>query len=140
MSRDPANSAVGEAVDASRPNSYISYGLHGGPLISQIAGKLCDRQTGENNVTTRFLGASLVRNAMVIGLASSLLTIATAATVEPLPIDDSQLNALSATTSGATVLPTTRTIPHWFGTTLNPNNGVTYADRREHRRQDLRRQ
>ena len=78
-------------------------------------------------MTTRFLGASLARNAIVIGLASSLLTIATAATVEPLPIDDSQLQALSATTSGASVLPTTRTVQHWFGTALNSSNGVTYG-------------
>ena len=78
-------------------------------------------------MTTRFLGASLARNAIVIGLASSLLTIATAATVEPLPIDDSQLQALSATTGGASVLPTTRTVQHWFGTALNSSNGVTYG-------------
>jgi hypothetical protein len=28
---------------------------------------------------------------------------------------------------GATVLPTTRTVPHWYGTTTNPQNGVTYG-------------
>src|SRR5262249_16392487 len=27
----------------------------------------------------------------------------------------------------ADVLPTTRTIPHWFGQTPNPNDGVTYG-------------
>jgi hypothetical protein len=42
-------------------------------------------------------------------------------------INDAQLHARSVTVGGATVLPTTRTIPHWFGTTLNPNDGITYG-------------
>jgi hypothetical protein len=49
------------------------------------------------------------------------------ATVEPQVIDDSQLNAVSTTIGGATVLPTTRTIAHWWGSTRNPQNGVTYG-------------
>jgi hypothetical protein len=49
------------------------------------------------------------------------------ATVEPQVIDDSQLKAVTTTVGGASVLPTTRTIPHWWGSTLNPNNGVTYG-------------
>jgi hypothetical protein len=50
---------------------------------------------------------------------------ATAST--PQVIDDSQLNALTTTIGGASVLPTTRTVPHWWGSTLDPNNGVTYG-------------
>jgi hypothetical protein len=42
-------------------------------------------------------------------------------------IDDSQLKAKFTTLGGADVLPTTRTVPHWFGTATNPNNGVTYG-------------
>jgi hypothetical protein len=42
-------------------------------------------------------------------------------------IDDSNLKALSTTLGGATPLPTDRTIQHWFGQTLDPNNGVTYG-------------
>ena len=42
-------------------------------------------------------------------------------------IDDSALQALSTTIGGADVLPTTRTVAHWFGQTLDPNNGVTYG-------------
>jgi hypothetical protein len=45
----------------------------------------------------------------------------------PQQIGDSQLQASSATIGGADVLSTTRTIPHWFGSTLDPNNGVTYG-------------
>jgi hypothetical protein len=46
---------------------------------------------------------------------------------QPQKIDDSKLQAVTTTIGGAPVLPTTRTVQHWFGTTLNPNNGVTYG-------------
>lgn len=49
------------------------------------------------------------------------------ATVQPQVIDDSQLKALTSSIGGASVLPTTRTVPHWFGSTVDPNNGVTYG-------------
>ena len=42
-------------------------------------------------------------------------------------IPDASLKALSTTIGGASVLPTTRTVPHWWGSTLDPNNGVTYG-------------
>jgi hypothetical protein len=42
-------------------------------------------------------------------------------------IDDSQLQALSTTVGGASPLATTKTVQHWFGTTLDPDNGVTYG-------------
>lgn len=57
-------------------------------------------------------------------LGMLLAALATAATVlvasasgssGPPVIQDSQLQALTTTEGGATVLPTTRTIPHWFG-------------------------
>ena len=48
-------------------------------------------------------------------------------TIQPQVIDDSKLKALTTTIGGANVLPTTRTIPHWWGSTLDPNNGVTYG-------------
>jgi hypothetical protein len=47
--------------------------------------------------------------------------------VEPQVIDDSQLKAMTTTVGGATVLPTTRTIPHWWGSSLDPHNGITYG-------------
>ena len=46
---------------------------------------------------------------------------------EPQLIDDASLKALSVTIGGADVLPTTRTIPHWWGSSLDPHNGVTYG-------------
>lgn len=42
-------------------------------------------------------------------------------------IDDSQLQAMTATSGGASVLPTTRTVTHWWGSTLDPHNGITYG-------------
>src|SRR5215472_7539015 len=35
--------------------------------------------------------------------------------------------ALTTTVGGAEVLNTTLTLPHWFGSTLNPHNGITYG-------------
>jgi hypothetical protein len=46
---------------------------------------------------------------------------------QPQVIDDSQLHALSTSIGGASVLSTTRTVQHWFGSTLDPHNGVTYG-------------
>ena len=45
----------------------------------------------------------------------------------PPVIDDATLKAEFTTIGGADVLPTTRTVAHWFGSTLDPNNGVTYG-------------
>ena len=49
------------------------------------------------------------------------------ATVEPQLIDDAHLKAASTTIGGATVLPTTRTVQHWWGSMTDPTNGVTYG-------------
>jgi len=46
---------------------------------------------------------------------------------EPQVIDDARMQASTATFGGATVLSSTRTIPHWFGQTLDPHNGITYG-------------
>jgi len=50
-----------------------------------------------------------------------------AAAQQPQVIDDSQLQAVTTTIGGASVLPTTRTVQHWFGSTLDPHNGITYG-------------
>jgi hypothetical protein len=47
--------------------------------------------------------------------------------VTPQVIDDSTLKAMTTTEGGADVLPTTRTVPHWFGQTTDQNDGVTYG-------------
>lgn len=48
-------------------------------------------------------------------------------TVEPRLVDDASLKAVTTTVGGASVLPTTRTVAHWFGSTTDPHNGVTYG-------------
>jgi len=65
----------------------------------------------------------------VAALVSVLLGLAEIATAQSAPqvIDDSQLRALTTTVGGASVLPTTRTVLHWFGSTLDVHNGVTYG-------------
>ncbi len=73
--------------------------------------------------TRKYLGIGICRFAL------PLLTFcaASAGAVEPVVIDDSTLKARFTTIGGASVLPTTRTIPHWFGQTLDPTNGITYG-------------
>src|SRR5262245_37767189 len=45
----------------------------------------------------------------------------------PPVISYDQMRALTTTIGGALVLPTTRTVTHWFGSTLDPNNGIIYG-------------
>ncbi|HEU0027137.1 MAG TPA: hypothetical protein VFQ25_08480 [Ktedonobacterales bacterium] len=59
-------------------------------------------------------------------LAAASTPVARAAGGPPV-IDDATLKAMTTTMGGADVLPTTRTIPHWWGSTLDPSNGVTYG-------------
>ncbi|MCW2964361.1 MAG: hypothetical protein JWO17_1613 [Actinomycetia bacterium] len=77
----------------------------------------------------RLLGAlAVVLLAAVSATAASAGTgVSGIPTVVPQVVDDSSLKALTTTEGGASVLPTTRTIPHWFGQTLNPDNGITYG-------------
>jgi hypothetical protein len=64
-------------------------------------------------------------------IAAGFVTYSTrvhaAAATEPQLIDDGSLKAKTTTEGGATVLPTTRTVPHWFGQTVDPHDGVTYG-------------
>jgi hypothetical protein len=48
-------------------------------------------------------------------------------TITPQLIDDGSLKASTITSGGADVTPTTRTIPHWHGTTVNGHDGVSYG-------------
>ena len=42
-------------------------------------------------------------------------------------IDDATLQPKTITIGGAPVLPTTRTVAHWWSSAVDPNNGVTYG-------------
>jgi hypothetical protein len=70
------------------------------------------------------LGLALVGVA-VVGTASA----ASSKSSSSIPvIQDSQLQALYTTVGGgAPVLPTQKTVQHWWGSSLNPSDGVTYG-------------
>jgi hypothetical protein len=78
---------------------------------------------------TRKLGL-LVGVVLVIAVVISSAASAArgTATSRPQVISDAQLKAQTTTIGGgANPLPTTRTVPHWWGSTLDPNNGITYG-------------
>ena len=68
----------------------------------------------------------LLVGALRLILLFGLAEIAAAQT-QPQVIDDSQLHAFSTAIGGASVLSTTNTVQHWFGSTLDPHNGVTFG-------------
>ena len=70
------------------------------------------------------LGVVLVIAVVVSSAASAA---GSTATVQPQVISDASLQAKTTTIGGAKPLSTTRTVAHWFGSTLDPNNGVTYG-------------
>jgi hypothetical protein len=72
--------------------------------------------------------ATLLGAAGVIALLALPLS-STGSNLPPGPpvIADDQIQVLSTTIGGAQVLRTTRTVAHWFGSTLDPNNGITYG-------------
>jgi len=71
----------------------------------------------------RRLGLSLFALASVV-----VALVATPVSAKTIPvISDSQLNALTTTLGGAKPLPTELTIQHFFGTSNNPDDGVTYG-------------
>ena len=69
------------------------------------------------------------RSLAVLALPLVIATVFLSAAVpaEPQLIDDAALTAATTTEGGAEVLPTTRTVPHWWGSSVNPDNGVTYG-------------
>src|SRR5262252_5741111 len=75
----------------------------------------------------RMIRKRLPLGAVLVGLLLFGLANIAAAQAPPQQIDDSQLNPMSTTIGGASPLSTTRTVQHWFGTTFNPLDGVTYG-------------
>ncbi|MGB8652461.1 MAG: hypothetical protein WCD35_17575 [Mycobacteriales bacterium] len=72
----------------------------------------------------RLLGVGVATAAL---MAPAVAAGASTATVQPQVIDDSKLQAMATTLGGADVLPTTRTVAHWWGSSVDPSNGVTYG-------------
>jgi hypothetical protein len=63
----------------------------------------------------------------LIGAAALSAMLPPGLRADPPVLSDEQMQALTTTVGGAQVLQTTRTVTHWFGSTLDPNNGVTYG-------------
>jgi hypothetical protein len=63
--------------------------------------------------------------AAVAALVAS--SVSASGSASPIVIDDSQMQASTITVGGASPLSTDRTVQHWFGSTLDPHNGVTYG-------------
>jgi hypothetical protein len=69
----------------------------------------------------------MVAIGLVIGLVGATPAVAATPQAKALQISDANLKALTSTMGGAQALPTSRTVAHWWGSTLDPNNGVTYG-------------
>ena len=85
-------------------------------------------------MTHRTLGRRPIAVAAVAALALVMTPVVSSAAnsnnanaIKPLPISDAQLQMMTTTMGGASVQPTTRTIAHWWGSSLDPHNGVTYG-------------
>jgi hypothetical protein len=63
----------------------------------------------------------------LMGVAAVSAVLAPGLRADPPVIGDDQMQALTTTIGGAPVLQTTRTVMHWFGSTLDPNDGITYG-------------
>ena len=82
-----------------------------------------------------------MRNKVLIGIAAGAVVAAagliiatgtasagsTPAAAEPQIVDDSSMHPSTTTVGGADVLPTTRTVAHFYSTATNPSDGVTYG-------------
>jgi hypothetical protein len=83
-----------------------------------------DGSVSNHNVYRRALSSIAVAAALAPLVA---LVLGAQAPADVPTIPDSALHAVTTTIGGAPVLRTTRTIAHWFGSTLDPDNGVTYG-------------
>src|SRR6186997_317895 len=92
-------------------------------------GEPWETNEGRTRMTLRKLGLPLgVVLVIAVVISSAASAARGTATVQPQVISDANLKALTTTIGdGANPLPTTRTVPHWWGSTLDPNNGVTYG-------------
>ena len=68
---------------------------------------------------------SIAIAAAIVPLVALALSAQSGAAVQT--ISDSALQPMTTTIGGAPVLSTTRTVAHWWGSTVDPHNGVTYG-------------
>jgi hypothetical protein len=68
---------------------------------------------------------SIAVAAAIVPLIALALSAQSGAAIQT--ISDSALQSMTTTIGGAPVLATTRTVAHWWGSTVDPHNGVTYG-------------
>jgi hypothetical protein len=76
-----------------------------------------------SRISTISLAAAIVAVVAIAGTAGAASPASSGIRV----IKDSDLRPHSVAVGGASVLPTTRTVQHWHGSTVDPHNGVTYG-------------
>jgi hypothetical protein len=65
--------------------------------------------------------------AVIVGIAGVASAGSSPGSVEPAVLDDASMHAKTTTVGGADVLPTTRTVAHFWSSALDPSDGVTYG-------------
>jgi len=73
------------------------------------------------------VAAGVALTAATLSSSMSPARLVLQAAAEPQVIDDGKLKAVSTAEGGANVLPSTRTVAHWFGTATNPHDKITYG-------------
>jgi hypothetical protein len=107
-----------------------------GAIVAALTAATSQKRKGIDLLHSRKLFALMFASAAVIAVVA--VSGATAGngggtgvsgtpTITPLVLNDSTLHASTVTDGGADVTPSTRTIAHWHGTSVDPNNGVTYG-------------
>lgn len=78
-------------------------------------------------MTRRIVPRVTVLAGLTLAVPFLVSTASAGTTPAPVVVPDSAIHASTKTIGGARVLPTTKTVAHWFGTADNPNDGVTYG-------------
>ncbi len=73
------------------------------------------------------LAATLFCATLLVGVTPKANAFTGTPTVKPQLIQDAQLHAAFTTLGGSAVLPTTRTVPHWWDAKTDPTNAITYG-------------
>jgi hypothetical protein len=84
-----------------------------------------DHSESRYKPTCRHVFSSIAVAAAIVPLVALALSAQSGAAIQT--IDDSALQVMTTTVGGAPVLRTTRTVAHWWGSTVDPHNGVTYG-------------
>jgi hypothetical protein len=80
-----------------------------------------------NKILIAVAAAAVAAAAAFIAATGTASAGSTPPTAEPQILGDSSMHPSTTTIGGADVLPTTRTVAHFFATAANPSDGVTYG-------------